>query len=54
VGYNRARARSHEHPYAARILARAWLFVIWHCWQDKTAYDPARHKTLQTLLNQDQ
>jgi transposase len=52
--YNRARARGHDHPHAVRILARAWLFVIWHCWQDHTAYDPARHRALQTLLNQDQ
>jgi transposase len=52
--YNRARARGHDHPHAVRILARAWLFVIWHCWQDSTAYDPARHRALQTLLNQDQ
>jgi transposase len=52
--YQRARARGHDHPHAVRILARAWLFVIWHCWQDHTAYDPARHRALQTLLNQDQ
>jgi transposase len=52
--YQRARARGHDHPHAVRILARAWLFVIWHCWQDGTAYDPARHRALQTLLNQDQ
>ena len=51
--YNRARARGHDHPHAVRILARAWLFVIWHCWQDGVAYDPARHRALQTLLNQD-
>jgi transposase len=52
--YQRARARGHDHPHAVRILARAWLFVIWHCWQDETAYNPARHKALQRLLNQDQ
>jgi transposase len=52
--YDRARARGHDHPHAVRILARARLFVIWHCWQDGTAYDPARHRALQTLLNQDQ
>jgi transposase len=52
--YNRARTRGHDHPHAVRILARAWLFVIWHCWQDGVAYDPARHRALQTLLNQDQ
>jgi len=48
--YNRARGRGHDHPHAVRILARAWLFVIWHCWQDETAYDPARHHALQRLL----
>jgi transposase len=52
--YQRARARGHDHPHAVRILARAWLFVIWHCWQDQTTYNPARHKALQRLLNQDQ
>ena len=52
--YNRARARGHDHPHAVRILARAWLFVIWHCWQDQVAYDPARHRALQRLLQQDQ
>ena len=51
---NRARGRGHDHPHAVRILARAWLFVIWHCWQDGVAYDPARHRALHTLLKQDQ
>jgi len=26
--YRKAIARGHDHPYAVRILARAWLFVI--------------------------
>ncbi len=52
--YHRARARGHDHPHAVRILARAWLYVIWHCWQDGVAYDPAQHGALQRLLNQDQ
>jgi transposase len=52
--YNQAIARGKDHPHATRILARAWLYVIWHCWQDHTAYDPARHGALQRLLNQDQ
>jgi transposase len=51
--YQRARARGHDHPHAVRILARAWLFVIWHCWQDNTAYDPNKHRALQHLLSQD-
>jgi len=52
--YRRALARGHDHPHAVRILARAWLHVIWRCWQDGLAYHPARHRALQTLLNQDQ
>uniref|UniRef100_UPI00055D4A7D transposase n=1 Tax=Nakamurella lactea TaxID=459515 RepID=UPI00055D4A7D len=48
--YNRARDRGHDHPHAVRILARAWLFVIWHCWQDNLAYSPEKHHTLQRLL----
>jgi transposase len=52
--YNDAITRGKDHPHATRILARAWLYVIWHCWQDHTAYDPAQHRALQTLLKQDQ
>lgn len=48
--YDDAIARGHDHPHAVRILARAWLYVIWHCWQDHAAYDPARHKALQRIL----
>jgi transposase len=50
--YNRAITRGHDHPHAVRILARAWLYVIWHCWQDGVAYAPTNHRALQTLLNQ--
>ncbi len=35
-----------------RILARAWLYVIWRCWQDGTAYDPAKHNALRHVLDQ--
>ena len=49
--YRRAITRGHDHPHAVRILARAWLFVIWHCWQNSTPYDPARHGALQVLLH---
>ncbi|MEV6817057.1 IS110 family transposase [Micromonospora sp. NPDC051296] len=48
--YQRARARGHDHPHATRILARAWLHVIWRCWQDRIPYDPARHRALQAVL----
>jgi transposase len=52
--YQQARARGHDHPHSVRILARAWLNVIWHCWQTNTPYDPANHGALQRLLKQDQ
>jgi transposase len=48
--YTRARDRGHDDPHAVRILARAWLYVIWHCWQAGVAYQPARHGALQRLL----
>lgn len=51
--YQRARARGHDHPHAVRILGRAWANIIWRCWQDGVAYDPARHNALQRVLNQD-
>lgn len=41
--YRRARARAHDHPHAIRVLARAWIRVLWRCWQNGTPYDPARH-----------
>ncbi len=50
--YARARARGHDHAHAVRILARAWLHVIWHCWQDGNPYDPANHRALQRVLTQ--
>jgi transposase len=41
--YRRARDRGADHPHAVRILARAWLRVLWRCWYDRVPYDPARH-----------
>lgn len=48
--YANARARGCRHPHAIRILARAWLRVIWRAWLDRKPYDPASHGGLQTLL----
>ncbi|SOD68161.1 Transposase IS116/IS110/IS902 family protein, partial [Streptomyces zhaozhouensis] len=42
--YNDARDRKKRHPHAVRILARAWLRVMWACWRDGTCYDPATHQ----------
>jgi transposase len=47
--YNRARARGCDHPHAVRILARAWVRVIWQAWTDRKPYDPTRHGAAQLL-----
>jgi transposase len=52
--YNRARHRGHDHPHAVRILARAWVDIIWACWSTNTPYNPTKHGALQRILNQDQ
>lgn len=41
--YRQARSRGCDHPHAVRILARAWVRVLWRCWQERTPYDPHRH-----------
>lgn len=41
--YARARGRGHNHAHAVRVLARAWLRVIWRCWTDHTPYNAAQH-----------
>lgn len=45
--YKRAIERGCRHPHAIRILARAWLRIIWRCWQDSVAFDPALHRGRQ-------
>jgi transposase len=46
--YQAAVGRGCRHPHAIRILARAWVRVIWRCWQDGAAFDPALHRGRQT------
>ena len=41
--YRQAIARGHDHPHAVRVLARAWIRVIYRCWVDDTPYHPERH-----------
>src|ERR1019366_2133039 len=50
--YQAARDRGKDHPHAIRILGRAWILVIWRCWQEGTACDPAKHIALQHILAQ--
>ena len=40
--YTDARAAGKDHPHAIRVLARAWIRVIWPCWINGVPYDPAR------------
>jgi transposase len=47
--YRRARDRGQDHPHAIRTLGRAWLRVLWRCWQDGVPYDPALHGNLRRL-----
>ena len=50
--YSDARARGKDHPHAVRILARAWIRVIWRCWLDSVPYDPATHGAAAALAQQ--
>jgi transposase len=43
--YADARARGKRNPHANRIVARAWIRVIWACWHTGTPYDPTIHQT---------
>jgi transposase len=48
--YTRARDRGCKHAHAVRILARAWVRVLWRAWQDGEAYDPAKHKAAAQIV----
>jgi transposase len=48
--YQRARARGCRHQHAVRILARAWVRILWRCWQDHAPYDVSRHRAAQALV----
>lgn len=47
--YARARGRGCDHPHAIRILARAWIGVLWRCWQDRRPYDVTAHRAARGL-----
>ena len=50
--YNDGRASGKDHPHAIRVLARAWIRVIWRCWLDGVPYDPAKHGAATALAEQ--
>jgi transposase len=47
--YRRARGRGCDHPHAIRVLARAWLRVLWRAWIDRKPYDPLSHNAARLL-----
>ena len=47
--YAGAIAGGKDHPHAVRVLARAWIRVIYRCWLDGVPYDPARHGAARQL-----
>jgi len=48
--YQDAKRRGCRHPHAVRILARAWLRILWRAWQDDVPYDPQKHPAARALL----
>jgi transposase len=50
--YNDARAAGKDHPHATRVLARAWIRVIWPCWINGVPYDPALHGAAAALARE--
>lgn len=48
--YARARGRGCDHPHAIRVLARAWVRVLWRCWTARTPYEPALHGGAKPFL----
>jgi|SRR5688572_1817274 len=47
--YRRARARGCDHPHAIRILARAWVRVLWRAWFTRTPYQAHLHRSAAAL-----
>src|SRR4051794_11408764 len=49
--YQQAINRGHDHPHAVRVLARAWVRIIYRCWVDQKPYDPNRHGNANKINN---
>lgn len=47
--YRRARRRGCDHPHAVRVLARAWVRVLWRCWVNGVEYHPDKHPSARAL-----
>ena len=49
VVYARARGRGCDHPHATRILARAWIRVLWRAWNARNPYASDLHGSAKKL-----
>ncbi len=49
--YEAARARGCRHPHAIRVLARAWVRVLWKVWTTRIPYDVRYHTSAQALVD---
>jgi transposase len=47
--YADARTRGKRNPHATRIVARAWIRIIWACWHSGVPYDPSAHNAHQRI-----
>jgi transposase len=50
--YTKARNRGCRHPHAIRILARAWIRVLWRLWTNRSCYQPAQHNGAAPFLQE--
>ncbi len=41
--YAKARGRGCDHPHATRILARAWIRILWRAWTNGESYAVEKH-----------
>ena len=41
--YRQKRERGTGHAAALRCLGQRWLKILWRMWQDRAAYDEAKH-----------
>jgi hypothetical protein len=48
--YARARGRGCDHPHAIRVLARAWVRVLWRAWFARSHYVPENHGGAKKFL----
>jgi len=48
--YAKARRRGCDHPHAVRILARAWVRVLWRCWHSDKPYQAALHGAAKPFI----